>query len=83
MKISNFKLVEVIGNNAITWKFRGTVDVTTGLIFKKTKTVEVYRNYVGHWVFSDTGEYTPMRDVEKLEKSFEAKGGNDLQFLKP
>ena len=37
MEISNFKLVKIIGHDAITWKYKATVDVTTRRGFFRNK----------------------------------------------
>lgn len=79
MKLSNFRLIEVIGRSAIDWKFRATVSVTTGFIFKKVKTVEIYRSYGGFWCFVNTGRYTPNTEAEALERSFRAVQGRELE----
>ncbi len=79
MKISNFRLKEVIGKSASEWKFKATVDVTTGFFFKKTDTVELFRHYGGNWIYLETGKFTPNDDVEVLERSYTAKQGKDLQ----
>ena len=77
-KISNFRLVEVIGRNALDWKFRATVDVTTKKWFReKTETVEVFRKYCGFWFFSETGEIVP-NGVNDLVRAYEAHIGKDL-----
>ena len=82
MKISNFNLIEVIGDNALNWKFRATVDVTTG-IFKKTTTKrEIFKNYAGYWYFADNGQFTPKNDVECLVRAFEAKQGENIEQIK-
>ena len=82
MKISNFRLVEVIGNSAIDWKFRAVVDITTGLFKKKTTEREVYKDYAGYWYFSDTGEFTPEYKVENLSRAYEAQKGKPLEQCK-
>jgi hypothetical protein len=80
--LSNFKLKEVIGINAITWKFRATVDCTTstGIFIKKqeTKTVEVFKNYSSPWYFSDTGKFEVNCEVSNQERIFCAKYGVSL-----
>ena len=82
MVISNFKLVDVIGTNAITWKFKAVVDVTKRVGFfrkKATEKREVFRSYVGSWYFIDNGEVTPGYEVEKLERSLVARKGKEIQ----
>lgn len=76
MKLSNFKLIEVIGKNSLDWKAKALVDVTTGLIFKKTIAREIYRKYASNWSFSHNGEYTPGFQAEALERSYEAGNGD-------
>ena len=82
MKISNFKLKEVIGTSYANYKFRATIDIVTGIFRKKTVTREIYKNYAGAWFFLDTGEYTPTMDVYKLEQSYEAKQRKELHQCK-
>ena len=82
MKLSNFKFIEKIGNNAANWKFRATVDVTTGFFRKETVTREIYKKYAGNWYFVDVGEFTPGCQVENLVRSFEAKAGIPLELMK-
>ena len=45
MKLSNFKLVKVTGSSVMNYRFKATVDVTTGLLFKKTENKEIYKEY--------------------------------------
>ena len=75
MILSNFKLVEVKGKNALDWTYRATVDVTTGAFFKKTETKEIFKEFAAFWHFTDTGEFTPDSQAEKLVRIFEAKNG--------
>jgi hypothetical protein len=82
MKLSNFRLLKITGNNALNWKFKASVDVTTGFIFKKTITREIYRTYASYWYFSDTGEFTPGNEVEKLVRAFEAEIGTSIERAK-
>lgn len=82
MKISNFKLVDVIGGSPINLRYKATVDVTTknGLFLKKvTEQKEVFKTYAGHWYFIETGEYTPSDQVENLARKLEAEKGKDLR----
>ena len=70
-----------MGKNTLDWKFRATVDVTTGFLYwKKTETVEVFKNYIGNWFFTDTGKFTPDDVVEELARSYQAKRGKALQY---
>jgi len=82
MKLSNFKLIEVIGTSPITWKFRATVLCTTKKwFFSKpiSETKDIFKSYTGSWCFVETGEYTPNYDVQKLERIFTSKNGRDLE----
>lgn len=82
MKISNFKHIETTGKNALSWRFIATVDVTTGLFFKHTETVEVQREYGStYWRFTSSGEHTPDFCIENLEKSYEMKHRKEIQFI--
>ena len=77
MEISNFKLTKCFGTSAITWSFRGTVDVSymTGFLFWKRKVVEtkeIYKNYGGGWYWAETGNFTPGALVESAERVWEA-----------
>ena len=73
MKITNFQLKERLGSNALSWRFRGTVDITTGFFRRRTETAEIYSNYGGNWYFTATGKFTPGFEVENLVRAFEAK----------
>lgn len=81
MKITNFRLLERIGTNALSWRFKAVVSVKTGFIFKKTEDREIQKEYACSWVFSDNGEFTPGHDVESLQKSFEAKYMKRIEFI--
>ncbi|MCJ8293757.1 MAG: hypothetical protein MJK15_05055 [Colwellia sp.] len=72
MKISNFRLIERVGTSALTWKFKALVEVETGMFFKKKEDKTIYKEYTGHWFFTDTGKYTPEYDVEGLQRKFES-----------
>ena len=78
MKISNFRMIEVCGNSPLTWRFRASVDVTTGRFFKRTKSRKIYRRYALDWYFVDSGEFTPGLQVGRLVRSFEARSGCSL-----
>jgi hypothetical protein len=83
MEISNFRLVDVLGSNAVNWKFKALVDVTTkkGLFRKReTKEKEVFKAYAGMWYFVESGEYAPGSDVDSLARKLEAEKGKDLQY---
>jgi len=73
MKISNFRLIEINGRNALSWTFKAQIDVTTGIFRKKTITKDIFRPFGGNWFFVDTGKYTPGYVVIELERSFKAK----------
>ena len=79
MKISNFELLEIIGTSPVNWKFRARVDVTTGFIFKKVKTVDIYQQFGSSWYFVDTGKFTPGYLVENLVRAFEADQGKPIE----
>ena len=81
MKIDNFKLVEVLGSNALNWRFKATVDVTTGIWFKKkTEKKEIFKTYISSWWFSDSGKFLPMDEMSEFERSFMAKEGKELHL---
>ncbi len=50
--------------------YSATVDVTTGFLFKKTETKEIFREYAGHWIFADNGEY--CEKIEPLYRAYKA-----------
>ena len=79
MKISNFRFTERTGSDELDWKFKAIVTVETGRIFKNKVDKEIYKEYAGNWYFTDTGDYTPRGQVEKLERKFEASVGSDLE----
>lgn len=79
MKVSNFILQEIIGNSYTSYKFRATIDVTTGFFKKKTETVEIFKRYAGHWHFVDSGKFCPDLATDNLCRAYEAKHGNDLE----
>ena len=84
-KFKNFRLIEKIGTNVLSWKFRALVDMytTEKRLFlkdiKKITEVEVYKNYGSSWYFSDTGQFTPGLEIENLERVFEASEGTKLE----
>ena len=92
MKISNFKLIEVIKKGIFTREHRATIDVTTGFfenglfgtsfLKKKTITREIYKQDL-FWFYTDTGIHTPGLIVETLVRSFEAKMGKSLNDMEP
>jgi len=79
MKLSNFELIEVTGSSALNFRFRARVDVTTWLIFKKTR--EISKVYGGYWFFVDTGKYTPGWEAENLARAFEVRAGKPIEQL--
>jgi len=79
MKIQNFKLAEVLGKSPMDWRFRATVDVTSGFFKKKTVTREIFKEFGNSWYFVDTGEFTPGYYVENLVRAFEATTGKPIE----
>lgn len=79
-EFSNFILTEVLGNNAITWKFKATVNVTTKRFLRKPTTITrpLFRSYVGYWYFTDTGKYVP-NEIRDLERRLIAEKGKEIQ----
>lgn len=76
MKISNFVLKETFGKSPLDWRFHASVDVETGFLWwKKKQTRPIGREYCGHWMFLDTGGYTPGFQVEDLAKAHRIKTG--------
>jgi len=75
MKISNFQMVKVVAMGSglsSTLLIKATVDVTTGVIFKKTVTRSVFSKNRITWRFLHNGELTPGYCVENLAHSFES-----------
>lgn len=73
MQLSNFKLTERTGTDALSWKFKAVVTMETGFWFmKKTKDVEIYKEYASYWCFTETGKFTPMDYAEVAQRKFEA-----------
>lgn len=66
--IENFKLIKTVGNDPKDWKFLGTVEVTTGILwFKKTTTTrEIFRSYANFWYFTDNGKFVPHMIFEAV-----------------
>lgn len=84
MKLSNFKYTKRTGINSLSWKFYGTVDVTTtaGFMFwKEQDTVEkeICREFANNWFFVETGEYTPGVSVETMERAWNAQNDSSLE----
>lgn len=51
--------------------YSATVDVTTGIFFKKTVTKQVFREWGGYWIFTENGEYCDL--IEPLFRAYKAK----------
>jgi len=92
MKLSNFKLIEVLGTSALSWKFTATVTVTTtinaGFLWRKKvdtvkENVRIYKKYGCSWSFVETGEFTPGEQAETLQRKFESEVKNDIENYKP
>ena len=84
MKIDNFKLVEVLGSNALNWRFKATVDVTKGIWFtKKTEEREIFKTYISSWWFSDGGKFLPVDKMREIERVYMSKTGKELQLSMP
>jgi len=93
MKISNFKLVEIAGHNALNWVAVATVDVeeteeSGALWWKKreitTETVEVTRTYgCPYWTFTETGKFTPEHIVEEMQTALESKKRKNIFEITP
>ena len=79
MKLSNFELTKVHGNNILEYIFIALVDVETGIFFKKVKRRKIFRKCMGSWRFSDNGRCTPLGVVGELEMAFEAEKGREIQ----
>lgn len=78
MRISNFTLDKTEGTSPTTWKYRASIDVTTGYLFwKRTVRREITREFAEHWFFCDTGEFTPGWEVEALARSWKALTGEE------
>lgn len=82
MKLSNFRLIEVIGDSPINYKFRVEVDVAYGFFNRKHKTREIFREYACHWFFSDNGKPTPGFQAERLANVYNAKNTNSLDGVR-
>lgn len=75
MKITNFELVERTGQTALNWRFKALVDVTRGIIFKKTTREYICKEYAGFWYFCDTGKFTPGTEAEDACRVYMAING--------
>lgn len=65
MKISKFRLIEVIKINTDNWKFIAVVDVT--VCFLSTKRREITKKSEGNWFFVDTGKVVPVFDMDRFD----------------
>lgn len=74
VKITNFQLVETKGYDLSTRVYVGTVDIETGFIFKKKKTVGVFRRYGDCYRFLEDGEPTPSK-VDRLANAYLVREG--------
>lgn len=74
MKITNFRDFEMHGKGSLIGRFyTARVDVETGLLWwKKKREATIRREYIGYWHFVDSGQFTPGRVVEALERSYKA-----------
>lgn len=79
MRFNNFQLTHVSGKSASDWKFKATVDVTTGFIFKKTLRREISKDYGSNWYFIDNGKFCPGFEVDELARAYAGRRGVDLQ----
>jgi hypothetical protein len=78
VKVSNFKLEKTTGKSALDKVFTASIDVTTGILFwKKTERKQIMREYAGYWYFTETGDFTPGRDVENLARAWKGKTGQE------
>lgn len=76
MKITNFRnLICTNGLKPFSYCEFAEVTVETGCLWwKKFTTVTVFKEqYLSHWRFVDTGNYTPGRVVENMYASYIAK----------
>lgn len=74
VKLSNFRDVKRTGNTAFNRIIHAKVDVTTGFIFKKTKTVEVFSDSDGLlWRYLEGGNFTEGNAVNHMWMAYVAK----------
>lgn len=75
MKISNFEIINK-ETRMPAGAYKATVDVETGILWKK-KVVnrEVQRKVGEYWFFVDTGRFCPDLQVENLARSYTARTG--------
>ena len=77
MKLTNFRHYHRTGTRPKDFRFHAVVDRTTGALWwKRTTACEVERSYAGNWFFVASGEFTPGFDVERMERSANAKLGD-------
>ena len=74
VKITNFQLVETRGCDLSDSVYVGTVDIETGLFFKKKKTVGVYRRYGDMYRYLENGKYAPS-EVYLLAHAYSVREG--------
>ena len=79
IKLTNFQLKSVTGNNITNYRYVANVDIQTGFwFFKKTETVEITRRYASGWVFTTgwrCGNTAPPRLLQGLEEAYLAEQG--------
>lgn len=76
MKITEFDLHSVEGNNILNYIAVASVTVTTGMWWWKNTSRRMIRQEYGFpWYFVDNGEYTAAGQVEALVRVWEAKNG--------
>jgi hypothetical protein len=74
VKISDFRITEVIKGNWGTETIYASVTVESGFLWWKTRECkEVFRESLSNWRFLEDGEHTPNFDVEELHASYKAK----------
>lgn len=76
--ISNFILSARLGNNALNWKFYGSVLVTTTVpkFWGKDEVTSgrrnIYRKSGDGWCYVDDGVYLPANGIAELVRAWEA-----------
>ena len=82
MELSNFKLISIIGSDPVSWKFKGTVDVTVSkfIFWKVTEELEIFKSFGEFWYFTHTGIIVPVVEVERLVNILKAEKGKDLEY---
>jgi len=84
MKISNFKLLEIIDDDKQNIKYVATVDEVIERFMRKSiyKTREIYKETNGYsWCFTDNGEDVPYQ-INCICKGFEAKNRCKMHEVK-